>query len=75
MMTSAQDVETSFNVANSLDVQTKRKNNNFQAILLLFYFVQERQQKVENFAPIKSYISECLDKLQNAMKGTNNVTV
>ncbi|RMX38766.1 hypothetical protein pdam_00018525 [Pocillopora damicornis] len=29
---------------------------------------QERQQQVENLAPVKNYISECLDKLQNAMK-------
>ncbi|XP_078343120.1 mediator of RNA polymerase II transcription subunit 1-like [Oculina patagonica] len=28
----------------------------------------ERQQQVENLAPVKNYISECLDKLQSAMK-------
>jgi len=28
----------------------------------------ERQQQVENLAPVKNYISECLDKLQSAMR-------
>ena len=35
---------------------------------MLLYFMQERQQQVENLAPVKNYISECLDKLQSAMR-------
>ena len=36
------------------------------------FHLQERQQQVNNLAPVKTYISECLDKLQSAMTGTYN---
>lgn len=36
--------------------------------VIVLYFMQERQQQVENLAPVKNYISECLDKLQSAMR-------
>ena len=43
-------------------------------ILYLFFFnhllSQDRQQQVKHLMPIKTYIAECLDKIQGVIRGT-----
>jgi hypothetical protein len=41
----------------------------------MFVLLQDRQQQVKHLMPIKTYIAECLDKIQGVIRGMYHLSL